>query len=145
MTLTFVPRFALILTVIFAILLANAPVATADKTAKNSQTDREIYGDIGLATLVGIGITSFGRWLTPLDEWYAEIQKLTGDERFVERWMLLNDDPASLEKGNRAIAKIRKERKALEKKYNRLQWLYYPAISVIGAGAMMLIFSLRRD
>ena len=145
MTSAFVPRFALIWTVIFAMLLANVSIARPNGSGNNSHTNREIYGDIGLTTIVLLSVTSLGRWLTPLDEWHAEIRKLTEDERFVERWMLLNDDPASLEKGNRAIAKIRKEREALEKKYNRLQWLYYPAISVIGAGAMMLMFSLRRD
>lgn len=145
MTSAFLSRHALIWTVIFAMLFANVPVAKSSETKNKSRTESEVYGDIGIATLAAISITSFGRWLTPLDEWHAEIRKLTEDERFVERWMLLNDDPASLEKGNRAIAKIRKDREALEKKYKRLSWLYYPAISVIGGAAMMLVFSLRGD
>ena len=145
MTLALVPRFALIWTVIFAMLLANISVAEQRKTTDDSHIRSEAYTDVAFSSLVIISVISFGRWLTPLDEWHAEIHKLTEDEHFVERWMLLNDDPASLEKGNRAIAKIRKERKALEKKYNRLQWVYYPAISLIGAGAMMLTFWLRRD
>ena len=148
MILAFVPRFALIWTVIFAMLLANVSVAEQRETTHNSEprSERsEIAGDIGFSTLMMLSVVSLGRWLTPLDEWHAEIHKLTEDERFVERWMLLNDDPASLEKGNRAIAKIRKERKALEKKYNRFQWLYYPAVGIIGGGAMMLYFSLRGD
>ena len=145
MTLALVPRFALIWTVIFAMLLANISVAEQRKTTDDSHIRSEAYTDVAFSSLVIISVISFGRWLTPLDEWHAEIHKLTEDEHFVERWMLLNDDPASLEKGNRAIAKIRKERKALEKKYNRLQWVYYPAISLIGAGAMMLTFWLRKD
>ena len=145
MTLALVPRFALIWTVIFAMLLANVSVAEQRKTTDDSHIRSEAYTDVAFSSLVIISVISFGRWLTPLDEWHAEIHKLTEDEHFVERWMLLNDDPASLEKGNKAIAKIRKERKALEKKYNRLQWVYYPAISLIGAGAMMLTFWLRRD
>ena len=138
-------RQVLIYTIIFATLLTNISVAEQRKTTDDSHTRSEIAGDIGFSTLVILSVVSLGHWLTPLDEWHAEIHKLTEDEHFVERWMLLNDDPASLEKGNRAIAKIRKERKALEKKYNRFQWLYYPAISVIGAGAMMLTFWLRGD
>lgn len=145
MTVAFVSRHILIYTVIFAMLLANVSVAGQKGTANNSDTRSEIAGDIGFSTLLMISVVSLGRWLTPLDEWHAEIRKLTEDEHFVERWMLLNDDPASLEKGNRAIAKIQKERKAFEKKYNRFQWLYYPAVSIIGGGAMMLYFSLRKN
>lgn len=145
MTFAFVSRHILIYTVIFAMLLANVSVAGQKETANNSDTRSEIAGDIGFSTLLMISVVSLGRWLTPLDEWHAEIRKLTEDEHFVERWMLFNDDPASLEKGNRAIAKIRKEREALEKKYNRFQWLYYPAVGIIGGGAMMLYLSLRGD
>lgn len=145
MTFAFVSRHVLIYTVIFAMLLANVSVAGQRETANNSDARSEIAGDIGFSTLIMISVVSLGRWLTPLDEWHAEIHKLTEDERFVERWMLLNDDPASLEKGNRAIAKIRKDRKALKKKYNRFQWLYYPTVGIIGGGAMMLYFSLRGD
>ena len=145
MTFTFVSRSVFIYTIIFAMLLTNISVAGQRETTDDSHIRSEAYADVAFSTLIMMSVVSLGHWLTPLDEWHAEIHKLTEDERFVERWMLLNDDPASLEKGNRAIAKIRKERKALEKKYNRFQWLYYPAISVIGAGAMMLYFSLRGD
>ena len=145
MNFVFVSRRVLVYIIIFGLLLTNISVAEQRKTTDDSHIRSEAYTDVAFSTLVIISVVSFGRWLTPLDEWHAEIHKLTEDEHFVERWMLLNDDPASLEKGNRAIAKIRKERKALEKKYNRLQWVYYPAISLIGAGAMMLTSWLRRD
>ena len=145
MTFTFRLRQVLTYTTIFAMLLTNVSVAERRETTDDSHTRSEAYGDVAFSTLVIISVVSFGRWLTPLDEWDAEIRKLTEDEHFVERWMLLNDDPASLEKGNRAIAKIQKERKALEKKRNRFEWLYYPAIGVISAGAMMLTFWLQKD
>ena len=79
------------------------------------------------------------------DEWHAEIHKLTEDELFVQRWLLLNDGPASLEKGKRAIAKIQKQRKAIEKKRNRFLWWYYPTIIVIGTGIGMLTHWLQKD
>ena len=145
MTLRFASRFTLICMLIFAILLADVSVATPTKESDDSHTHKENRPLIGLPTLVAMSVASFGYWVTPLGEWQAEIHKLNEDELFVQRWMLLNDDPASLEKGNKAIAKIRKQRKALEKKYNRFKWLYYPAIGVIGAGAMMLTFWLRGD
>ena len=116
MTLTFALRLTLICTLIFAVLLADVSVATPTKTEDNSHTHKEYSPLIGLPTLVVMNVAFLGYWLTPLDDWDAEIRKLTEDELFVERWMLLNDDPASLEKGERAIAKIQKKRKALEKK-----------------------------
>ena len=145
MTLPFASRLTLICTVICAILLADVSVATPTKTEHNSHTHKENRHFIGLPTLVVIGVTSFGYWLTPLDEWDAEIRKLTEDELFVQRWMLLNDDSASLEKGKRAIAKIQKQRKAIEKKRKRFLWWYYPGMTVIGAGAMMLTLWLQKD
>ena len=145
MTLAFVSRLVLIMTVIFAMLLANVSVATPIETVNNPPIREENRSFTGLPTLVVIGVTSFGRWLTPLDEWQAEIHKLTEDELFVKRWMLINYDPASLEKANRAISIIQQERKAVEKKRKRFLWWYYPSITVIGAGAMMLTLWLQKD
>ena len=145
MTLPFASRLTLICTLIFAILLANVSVATPIKESNDSFTHEKSRPLIGLPTLVVMSVTSFGYWLTPLDEWQAQIHKLTEDELFVQRWMLLNDDPASLEKGKRAIAKIQKERKVIEKKRNRFLWWYYPSMTIIGAGAMMLTLWLQRD
>ncbi|MDD9973036.1 MAG: hypothetical protein OXU27_03470, partial [Candidatus Poribacteria bacterium] len=85
------------------------------------------------------------RWLTPLDEWQAEIHKLTEDELFIQRWLLVNNDFASLEKGKRAIMKIQKRREAIKKRRNRFLWWYYPTITVIGAGAGMLTLWLQRN
>ena len=145
MTFAFIPRFALICMIISAMLLADFSVASPTEKSDHSSTRREIYGEVGFTSLITITVISLGRWLTPLDEWEAEIRKLTDDELFVQRWMLLNDDPASLEKGKRAIAKIQEQRKNLEKKRKRFLWWYYPSITAIGTGVMMLIFGLRRD
>lgn len=145
MTLTFASRLTLICTLIFAILLADVSVATPTKTEHNSHTHKENRPLIGLPTLVAMSVASFGYWITPLGEWEAEIRKLTEDELFVQRWMLLRDDPASLEKGKRAIAKIQKQRKAVEKKRKRFLWWYYPSMTIIGTGALMLTFWLQKD
>ena len=145
MTLPFASRLTLICTLIFAILLADVSVATPIKETNDSFTREKSNPLIGLPTLVVMGVTSFGRWLTPLDEWHAEIHKLNEDELFVQRWMLVNNDPTSREKGKRAIVKIQKRRNAIEKKRNRFLWWYYPSMTVIGAGAMMLTLWLQRD
>ena len=145
MTLPFASRLTLICTLIFAILLVDVSIATPTKTEDNSHTHKENRPLIGLPTLVAMSVASFGYWVTPLGEWQAEIHKLNEDELFVQRWMLLNDDPTSLEKGKRAIANIQKKRKAIEKKRKRFLWWYYPSMTVIGTGALMLTFWLQRD
>ena len=145
MTLIYASRLTLICILIFAILSANISVATLTKASNDSHTQKENRPFIGVPTLVAMSVPSFGYWVTPLGEWEGEIRKLTEDELFVQRWMLLNDDPASLEKGNRAIAKIQKQRKAIEKKRNRFLWWYYPTMTIIGTGALMLTFWLQKD
>lgn len=145
MTLPFASRLILISALIGAPLLADVSVATPITETNDSFTREKSNPFIGLPTLVVMGVTSFGRWLTPLDEWQAEIHKLNEDELFVQRWMLVNNDLASREKGNRAIVRIQKRRDAIEKKRNRFRWWYYPSITVIGAGAMLLTLWLQKD
>ena len=145
MTLPFATRLTLISALIFAILLTDISVATPIKETNDSFTREKSNPLIGLPTLVVMGVTSFGRWLTPLDEWQAEIRKLNEDKLFVQRWMLVHNDLASREKGKRAIMKIQKRRNAIEKKRNRFLWWYYPSMTVIGAGAMALTLWLQRD
>lgn len=145
MILPFAARLTLICALIFAILLVDVSIATPIKETNDSFTREKSNPFIGLPTLVVMGVTSFGRWLTPLDEWQAEIHKLNEDELFVRRWMLVNNDLDSREKGKRAIVKIQKRRNAIEKKRNRFRWWYYPSITVIGAGAMMLTLWLQKD
>ena len=141
----FASRLTLICPLIFAILLADVSVATPTKEKNDSSTHGKSRPLIGLPTLVVMNVAFLGYWVTPLDDWDAEIRKLTEDELFVQRWMLLNDDPTSLEKGKRAIAKIQKQRKVIEKKRKRFLWWYYPSMTVIGAGAMMLTLWLQKD
>ena len=145
MTLSFALRLTLICMLIFVILSADVSVATPTKEKNGSSTHEKNRPLIGLPTLVVMNVAFLGYWLTPLDNWDAEIHKLTEDELFVQRWMLLNDDPASLEKGKRAIAKIQQEKKAIEKKRKRFLWWYYPSMTVIGAGAMLLTLWLQSD
>ena len=131
----------LIFTFAFTAILPAAEAQSPD----NLPIHKESKSIFGLPSLVIIGVTSFGRWLTPLDEWQAEIHKLTEDELFVQRWLLVNNDHASLEKGKRAIMKIQKRREAIKKRRNRFLWWYYPTITVIGAGAGMLTLWLQRN
>lgn len=145
MTLPFASRLTLICPLIFGILLVDISIATPTTKTNDSFTREKSNSLIGLPTLVVMGVTSFGRWLTPLDEWQAEIHKLNEDQLFVQRWMLVNNDLASREKGNRAIVRIQKKRNAIEKKRNRFLWWYYPSMTLIGAGAMMLTLWLQKD
>ncbi|MDE0325359.1 MAG: hypothetical protein OXN27_15715 [Candidatus Poribacteria bacterium] len=130
---------------IFAFAFTAILPAAEAQSSNNLSTPKESKSILGLPSLIIIGVTSFGRWLTPLDEWQAEIHKLTEDELFVQRWLLVNNDFASLEKGKRAIMKIQKRREAIKKRRNRFLWWYYPTITVIGAGAGMLTFWLQRN
>ena len=131
---------------VISTVLLFAFVFMATSPAAQAQSPREESNSLlGLPSLVIIGVTSFGRWLTPLDEWHAEIHKLTDDELFIRRWMLVNNDFASLEKGKKAITKIQKRRKAIQKKRKRFLWWYYPTITLIGAGAGMLTLWLQRN
>ena len=145
MTLPFASRLILICLLIFSTLSVNVSIATPLKDTNNSFIREKSDPLIGLPTLVVMGVTSFGRWLTPLDEWQAQIHRLDEDELFVQRWMLVNNDLTSREKGKRAIMRIQKRRNAIEKKRNRFLWWYYPAMTVIGAGAMMLTLWLQKD
>jgi len=142
MRFTCTKHFVGIWTVIFAIALSNASVATEDKRSHHSSTDAEA---IYVSYLVIFGSISFAKWLSPLDDWQAEISKLKKDVEFIERWMLIHDDSTSLEKGRKAIVKIQERQKALEKKYNRWKWFYYPTVGIVGASAMSLFFWLARD
>ena len=145
MILPFTSRLTLICTLIFAILSADVSIATPIKKTNDSFTREKSNTLMGLPTLVVMGVTSFGRWLTPLDEWQAEIHKLNEDELFVQRWMLVNNDPTSREKGKRVIMRIQKRRNAIEKKHKRFLWWYYPSMTLIGAGAMLLTLWLQKD
>lgn len=89
--------------------------------------------------IIAMGMNVAGYYLTPLDDWHAKIHKLKQDELFVQRWMLLNNDPASLEKGKRVIEDIQKKRKVLEKKRNRFRLWYYPAITVVTTGVLIFV------
>ena len=97
---------------------------------------------IGFSIAAAAGATLLGRWLTPIGKLEKEIQKLTADEMFVRRWMLINDTPESLEKGRKALANIEKEKKAREKKLRRTEIWAYPLIIIAGSGAMLLALSL---
>ena len=146
MTLSLASRLTLICTLIFAILLADVSIATPTKESNDSHTHKENRPFIGLPTLVAMSVASFGYWVTPLGEWEAEIRKLTEDELFVQRWMLLNDDPASLEKGKKSDSRRSKSKgKLIEKKRKRFLWWYYPTMTLIGTGALMLTFWLQKD
>ena len=66
MTLPFAARLTLICALIFAILSADVSIATPITETNDSFTREKSNPFIGLPTLVVIGVTSFGRWLTPL-------------------------------------------------------------------------------
>ncbi|MXV83376.1 hypothetical protein F4X88_21655 [Candidatus Poribacteria bacterium] len=113
---------------ILAVLFGNVPTLYADSSVSFFNSD----------FIIAMGVGTVGYYLTPLDDWQAKIHKLEQDELFVQRWMLLNDEPASLEKGKRALENIRKERETIKKKRNRFRLWYYPTITIVGTGVLML-------
>ncbi|MCG9132723.1 hypothetical protein J5I95_13680 [Candidatus Poribacteria bacterium] len=100
---------------------------------------------LGVPTLTVIGVTFIGHALTPIGKWKAEIRKLTEEANFLQRWMLLIDHPESLEKLNKELVRIEKEKAAKKKKLRRLERWTYPILTVVGAGAMALTLLLRKD
>ena len=127
----------------FLILL---PTADAHMPVDSSRSEVSKSAPlIGLPVVVVAGVTMLGRWITPISDLEKEIRNLTADEEFVRRWMLLNTDVNSQEKGKRALANIEKEKKAKQKKLRRTAFWAYPLIIVIGTGAMLLTSSLIGD
>lgn len=133
---------AIVLLLTFSVLLIPQANAAMDVSAGDETSG---IGRIALPVAAVAGVTAIGRWLTPLDEWEAEVRQLTSDETFVQRWMLLTNDPADFEKGQRALTQIQKKKQALEIRLTRLKRWVYPLITVSGAGAMLLTFWLRGD
>jgi hypothetical protein len=134
MNLTMVPRVLLICMLIFGFLIGVVPSTVAEP----QNPFIEYF-------LLGYTVYQFGYILTPLNELEADISKLRQDELFVQRWMSLNNDPASLEKGQVHLSRIQNEKKAEEKKRNRIRLWFYPTIGVISTGAILLFGWLRGD
>lgn len=122
------------------------PTIDADMPVESSlPQESKSLTKIGFSVATAAGVTALGRWITPIGTLEQEIQKLTADEDFVRRWMLLNTDVNSQEKGKRALANIEKEKKAKQKKLRRTAFWAYPLIIVVGTGAMLLTSSLIGD
>ena len=122
------------------------PTIDADMPVESSLPEEsKSFTKIGFSVAVAAGVTALGRWITPIGTLEQEIQKLTADEDFVRRWMLLNTDVNSQEKGKRALANIEKEKKAKAKKLRRTEFWAYPLIIMVGTGAMLLTSSLIGD
>lgn len=135
--LTLISRAIIVFLCIYCFCIVASPVAQATTTNTESSTG-------GLwSVFSGTSILAIGIWFSPLGEWGTEIRKLTADEAFIQNWMQFHTDPASLEKAERALAKIRKEKKALEKKRNRFRLWFYPVIIGVGTGVMTLVSYLH--
>lgn len=127
-----IPRVFLVSILIFGFLIGMTPPTCAE----NSDSFIEYLA-------IGYMVYKFGYILTPLGELEIDIAKLKEDELFVQRWMLLKNDPVSLEKGQLHIEHIQQEKKAKEKKLNRIRLWFYPTIAVINTGAILLYGWLR--
>lgn len=77
--------------------------------------------------------------LSPISEWEAEVQRLTEDEIFIERWVLLNTDSASVQRGQVLLEKTRNQRAVTQQKLSRFKRWFYPAVTLIGTGGLLLL------
>ena len=145
MKLIVVSRLVLVGALIFAVLIGTVPSVATNESSNSSSARRESDARAPLSVLVATGVNFLGHYLTPIPRWQAEIRRLAADERFVQQWMLLNEDSASLQKGRRAIERIQKQKEAVEKKLNRFRKWYYPVSILVGAGAMMLTWWLQGE
>lgn len=75
----------------FAFLMVHRTTHANTTVEFHSHEENNSITKIGFSIAAVAGTTLLGRWLTPIGKLEKEIQKLTADEMFVRRWMLMND------------------------------------------------------
>lgn len=125
-------RIICISVLILAVSLAAATTARANfNDAAANRTPHFFLFSLGYGYLV--------QELSPISEWEAEIQRLTADEIFIERWVSLNADPGSVQRGQVLLEKTRNQRAVTQQKLSRFKRWFYPAVTLIGTGGLFLL------
>ena len=127
-------RLFLIIAMIFAFSVANLSPIFADMNS-----DLETQNLMPQFTLFSIGYGYLVQKYSPISKWENEIDKLTEDQRFLERWMLINTDPTEVQRLQKLIAEAKKEKTLAKKKMTRFKRWFYPVVTLVGTGGIFLI------
>lgn len=124
----------LIIAMILVFSIANlAPVFA------NANSDLETRNLMPQFTLFSIGYGYLVQKYSPISEWENQIDKLTEDQRFLERWMLINTDSTEIQRVQKLIEEAEKEKTLVKKKMTRFKRWFYPAVTLVGTGSLFLI------
>ena len=127
-------RLFLIIAMIFAFSVANLVPIFADMNS-----DLETQNLMPQFTLFSIGYGYLVQKYSPISKWENEIDKLTEDQRFLERWMLINTDPTEVQRLQKLITEVEKEKTLVKKKMTRFKRWFYPVVTLVGTGGIFLI------
>ena len=127
-------RLFLIIAMIFAFSVANLSPVFADMNG-----DFKTQNLMPQFTLFSIGYGYLVQKYSPISKWENEIDKLTEDQRFLERWMLINTDPTEVQRLQKLIAETEKEKTLVKKRMTRFKRWFYPVVTLVGTGGIFLI------
>ena len=132
-------RLFLIIAMILAFSVSNLSPVFADMNS-----DLETQNLMPHFTLFSIGYGYLVQKYSPIYKWENEIDKLTEDQRFLERWMLINTDSTEVQRVQKLIEKAEKEKIVVKKKMTRFKRWFYPVATLVGTGGIFLIEKLFR-
>jgi hypothetical protein len=127
-------RLFLIIAMIFAFSVVNLSPAFADMNS-----DLETQNLMPQFTLFAIGYGYLVQKYSPISTWENEIDTLTEDQRFLERWMLINTDPTEVQRIQKLIEEAEQEKILVKKKMTRFKRWFYPVVTLVGTGGIFLI------
>lgn len=127
-------QFFLIFAMILVFLVTNLSVVFADMN-----NDFKTQNLMPQFTLFSIGYGYLVQKYSPISKWENEIDELTADQRFLERWMLINTDPTEAQRVQKLIENAEKEKTTLKKKTTRFKRWFYPVVTLVGTGGIFLI------
>lgn len=127
-------RFFLIIAMILVFSVVNLSPVFAD-----TNSDPGTQNLMPQFTLFSIGYGYLVQKYSPISKWESNIDKLTEDQRFLERWMLINTDPTEVQRIQKLIEKAEKEKTVVKKKMTRFKRWFYPVVTLVGTGGIFLI------
>ena len=123
---------------ITALILAFS-IATLSPVFADMNGDHETRNLGPQFTLFSIGYGYLVQKYSPISEWENEIDKLTEDQRFLERWMLISTNTTEIQRAQALIEKAEGEKIVIKKKMTRFKRWFYPVVTLVGTGGIFLI------
>lgn len=79
-----------------------------------------------------------GDWLSPIDDWRAELLDLAEKAEFLRSQMTVAPDKETFIEYQTQLVVIEEEKQITEKKMNRFQRWFYPVVGVVATGIAIL-------